>query len=120
MLRRADNAAFVKQFNLLRANAVNVERFARHKVFESLNRLRGTDQSACTTPAHIRLAFIINLTDGRRPAFWADFRHLEWVSTARSVRVKNSQDLRDDVPCPLNFHLVSNPHIETLYLFLIV
>ena len=59
--RRTQHALLAEEFDLFRAETINVERLALDEMLQSLNRLRRTDQAAGAAPSHIHFARLVDL-----------------------------------------------------------
>ena len=99
--------------NRLVPQPLDVERAARHEMFQPLDALRGTDQAAGA--ADIDFAFFGN-------SFGLAFGARRWKDecSPRHIARQVFDDLRDDVACPLHDHPVANANAKPRDLVAIV
>ena len=78
----------------------------------ALDRLRRADQLARAAPARILLAgLLVDLARRRRTANRAGMRELVGHGVGRALVHHHADDLRDDVPCPLDDHRVADADV---------
>ena len=86
-------------------------------MLQSLDCLRRTDEPARAATAHIGLALVVDFAHSGRSTDRARVRHMPDLAAAI---LHHAQDLRDDIPCPLDFDRIAGFHAKAFNFVFIV
>ena len=113
--RRPDQVVLIEGFDVLVAQAFDVEGAARDEMAQPLHRLGRADEAAGAAAHH--LAFLAHGVGAADRAFVGE---LVFGAAALAVGVDHADDLRDHVAGALHDHLVADAHVLARDLVLVV